>query len=126
MKNDLASKFFNNKITARDRAIFEAGIKIGAAYHQFIGTPLPKDFEGIRVIEKAIEESLKAQPWVKEAKVTIIANKNKCGEYSYGEVNRRNLYINVLVEYHDIEVEVELKYNKELAYPLAIIKNIKD
>ena len=33
-------------ITERDRAIFEAGIKLGALYHQWVGTPISKKSAG--------------------------------------------------------------------------------
>ena len=31
------------EVNDRDRAVFEAGIKLGALYHQFVGTPISVD-----------------------------------------------------------------------------------
>ena len=30
-------------VSGREQALFEAGIKLGALYHQFVGMPLPPD-----------------------------------------------------------------------------------
>ena len=55
---DVNEKYFSN-ITARERAIFEGGISMGALFHQFVGTPVNKDTkEGL---ERTIEESFKLQ-----------------------------------------------------------------
>jgi hypothetical protein len=43
-------------ITERDRAIFEAGIKLGALYHQWVGTPISK--KSAETIESAIEKAV--------------------------------------------------------------------
>ena len=42
--------------TNREIAAFEAGIKLGALYHQFVGSPVsPKTADSL---ERAIEESI--------------------------------------------------------------------
>ena len=40
-------------ITKRDNALFEAGIKLGALYHQFVGAPVNHDTADS--LEQAIE-----------------------------------------------------------------------
>ena len=35
-REDLADKYFNCSL--RERVVFEAGIKLGTIYHQFVGT----------------------------------------------------------------------------------------
>ena len=50
---DVNEKYFSN-ITARERAIFEGGISMGALFHQFVGTPFNKSTVGS--LEKAMEE----------------------------------------------------------------------
>ncbi len=44
---DVNEKYFSN-ITARERAIFEGGISMGALFHQFVGTPVNKDTKGLK------------------------------------------------------------------------------
>ncbi|HEU12762.1 MAG TPA: dihydroneopterin aldolase, partial [Euryarchaeota archaeon] len=59
---DPAKKYFN--CNDRERAVFEAGIKLGTIYHQFVGTPISKD--NVEPLERSIEESIKVQPFVKD------------------------------------------------------------
>ncbi|MEK6986497.1 MAG: dihydroneopterin aldolase family protein, partial [Candidatus Thermoplasmatota archaeon] len=53
----------------RDRAAFEAGIKLGSIYHQFIGAPLTR--ETARDLERAIEAGTRVQPLVEDVRVRI-------------------------------------------------------
>jgi hypothetical protein len=56
-------------ITDRDRAIFEAGIKLGALYHQWVGTPVSK--KSAASIESGIEQAVILQPFVEEITVRL-------------------------------------------------------
>ena len=57
------------KITDRDNALFEAGIKLGALYHQFTGSPV--NLNTVSSLEMAIQESISVQPYVEEISVKI-------------------------------------------------------
>ena len=59
--------YFN--CTERERAVFEAGIKLASLYHQYMGAPV--NLENIDSFEAAMEEGMKAQPYVKEASVEV-------------------------------------------------------
>ncbi|MEM0330334.1 MAG: dihydroneopterin aldolase family protein, partial [Archaeoglobaceae archaeon] len=56
-------------------ASFEAGIKLGALFHQFIGAPVSE--KNAEILERAMESCLKLQPYVIEAKVSIDRKKLK-------------------------------------------------
>lgn len=56
-------------ITEQDRAIFEAGIKLGAMYHQWVGTPISRESAGS--IESAIEKAVILQPYVEQITVRL-------------------------------------------------------
>jgi hypothetical protein len=56
-------------ITERDRAIFEAGIKLGALYHQWVGTPISK--KSAESVESAIEKAVILQPCVEQITVRL-------------------------------------------------------
>ncbi|MEM2109504.1 MAG: dihydroneopterin aldolase family protein [Candidatus Odinarchaeota archaeon] len=121
---DEAKRFFPQDLTDRDRAVFEAGVKIGAVYHQFIGAPIPREKKSLKILEAAIEESVKTQPWVKNVKVSLKPRIRR-GAYSYDEISKNNITVWLNIKYNTVEVEAVLKYNEELKYPLAYIKNIK-
>ena len=55
------------EINNRDRAVFEAGIKLGALYHQFVGTPINTDM--LDGLARMIEESIGVQPFVRSISV---------------------------------------------------------
>ncbi len=121
---DEAKKFFPSYMTNRDRALFEAGIKIGAVYHQFIGTPIPRGRKNIKLLEAAIEESMKAQPWVKNVKINIKST-SKESRYGYDDISKNNFNVSLIIKYNNVEVEAGLEYNQELQYPLFYIKKIR-
>ena len=56
-------------ISEKDRAIFEAGIKLGALYHQWVGTPISRESAGS--IESAIEKAVILQPFVEQITVRL-------------------------------------------------------
>jgi hypothetical protein len=68
----------------RDQAIFEAGIKLGALYHQWVGTPIsPQTAE---VVEEAIEQAVGLQPFVDEITVRLDRRRMRPNEFGYSEL----------------------------------------
>ena len=122
-KKDIAKKYF--KCTAGERAAFEAGIKLGTIYHQFVGTPL--SLENVGYLEKAIEESVKVQPFVKSVRVKIDRSRitKKQGFYKYLTLHGDMLNIDLEVQYEDKIAVCKLEYVKEMDYPLMYIKEIR-
>ena len=55
--------------TDRERAAFEAGIKLGGIFHQFTGTPVSP--ASARSLEQGITEAVRSQPFVREVSVMI-------------------------------------------------------
>jgi hypothetical protein len=53
----------------QEQAIFEAGIKLGALYHQFVGTPVSPATASS--LEAAIVQSIGLQPYVKEISIRL-------------------------------------------------------
>ncbi|HNB04242.1 MAG TPA: dihydroneopterin aldolase family protein, partial [Methanoregulaceae archaeon] len=53
----------------RDQAIFEAAIKLGALYHQWVGTPVSPSTAS--TLESAIQESVSLQPYVADIHVSL-------------------------------------------------------
>jgi hypothetical protein len=72
-------------ISDREKAIFEAGIKLGALYHQWVGVPI---FPGSAAsIEQAIEKSVILQPHVEEVTVTLDRSLMVPNEFGYSELS---------------------------------------
>ena len=112
------------KITDRDNALFEAGIKLGALYHQFIGTPVSPETAG--ELETAIKESVSLQPWVRSVDVKIVHEKvrERANEFKYCELRGEMLDVTVVVHYKAVEAQVRVKYEENLDYPLMRIEKV--
>ena len=66
--------------TDREQAVFEAGIKLGALYHQWVGTPISRN--SASSVETAIEKAVILQPFVEE--ITVHLNRNLMTENVFG------------------------------------------
>jgi len=112
------------EITDRDIALFEAGIKLGALYHQFIGTPVSTDT--VAELERAIERSVSLQPWVSFVAVKIDRERiRRCeNEFKYCELRGEMLDVTVVVRYKAVEVHARVKYEKEIDYPLMRVEKV--
>jgi hypothetical protein len=66
--------------TDREQAVFEAGIKLGALYHQWVGTPISRN--SASSVEAAIEKAVILQPFVEE--ITVHLNRSLMTENLFG------------------------------------------
>ncbi|MHB8163706.1 MAG: dihydroneopterin aldolase family protein [Methanoregula sp.] len=64
----------------REQAVFEAGIKLGALYHQWVGTPISRN--SAASVERAIEHAVILQPFVEE--ITVRLNRDLMTENAFG------------------------------------------
>lgn len=69
----------------RERAVFEAGIKMGALYHQWVGTPVSR--HSAASVEAAIEKAVILQPFVEEITVTLDRNLMTENRFGYSELS---------------------------------------
>ncbi len=67
-------------VNKRDQAVFEAGIKLGALYHQWVGTPISR--KSAASVESAIEQAVILQPFVEE--ITVRLDRNLMTENIFG------------------------------------------
>lgn len=109
-------------ITERDIALFEAGIKLGALYHQFVGSPINPGT--VDSLELAISQSISVQPYVGDLTVSIdrdMVGVKAGGKFGYCELEGRMLSVEATIIFKDVTVRVALKFDKELDYPLMRI-----
>ncbi len=115
------------KITDRDNALFEAGIKLGALYHQFTGSPI--NLDSVSSIEQAIQKCISVQPYVNEISVNIDREmlKSKLGnKFGYFELQGPMLRVKITVKYGSVKAKVGMEYDTELNYPLMKIEEIEE
>lgn len=108
----------------RDRAVFEAGVKLGAIYHQYVGVPLTRATAGD--LEKAIESATRVQPLVDDIRVRIDRKRLRArGPYRYASLSAEMLHAEVSIRVGSARVTAVLRYVPELDYPLMYLKDIR-
>ncbi len=111
-------------VTPRDNAVFEAGIKLGALYHQFVGAPV--SLKTVESLEKAIAQSISVQPFVKSIKVHIDRKmvKECLSSFGYTELKGPMMKVDAVIKYENYEVSVGMAFKDQ--YPLMHIKEVKE
>ena len=114
------------KCSIRERAMFEAGIKMGTIYHQFVGVPV--DLSSVDILERSIEQGVRVQPYVEDVQVTIDRShfRPKSDEYGYMSLTGNMLDVKLTIRIENTRVTAEMRYSKELNYPLMYISNTEE
>ena len=121
---DPAAKYF--VCSESERACFEAGIKLGAIYHQYVGTPVSAD--SVDALEKAIEAGVRIQPFVTDVKIRIDRSrmKPKRSTYRYTSLKGEMLEVWLQVRYGNRVATCEMKYVKDLRYTLMRVAQVSE
>lgn len=107
--------------TDRETACFETGVKFGALYHQFAGTPVsPNSAERL---ETAIEESIQNQPHCEAVTVDILTDELETTR-GYTELTGEYMDVAMRIEYRDSIVRAEMTMEDD--YPLMRVVDIVD
>jgi dihydroneopterin aldolase len=78
----------------REQAVFEAGIKLGALYHQWVGTPISR--ESAESIEAAIEKAVILQPFVEEISVRLDRSLMTENRFGYSELSGLMFHVEIV------------------------------
>ncbi len=119
---DPGRKYFN--CTEAERAVFEAGIKLGSIYHQYVGAPVTE--ANVATLEKAIEDGARVQPFVEDVRVRIdrkYVRKTKSA-YKYVSLKGEMLDVELTVRYGGARARCALKYVEDLDYPLMHVLSV--
>jgi hypothetical protein len=115
---DPSAEYFD--CTNAERAAFEAGIKLGSIYHQYVGAPVSP--ENADQLARTIEAGTRLQPFVEDIQVRIDpAGTGRAGAFPYRSLRGKMLDVEVRVGYKDSVVVAAMRYEKELHYPLMRI-----
>lgn len=118
----MANQRFN--CTERERAVFEAGIKMATIYHQFVGTPV--NLDTVQGLEESIANAIEVQPYVDSATVKIDRSVfTKDGDtYSYVSLTGDMIDAVVTIGLRKTKVTAEMRFDEELGYPLMFVSSI--
>ncbi len=121
MTEDPTREYFAG--TDRDRAAFEAGIKLGSIVHQYVGTPLTS--ASVAALERAMEAATRVQPLVEHVRVRVDRRRMRIGgPYRYGVLTEDVLDVEVAVRVGKARAVGVLRYVPELDYPLMYLKDV--
>ncbi|TFG08145.1 MAG: hypothetical protein EU539_03140 [Promethearchaeota archaeon] len=126
MENNDMHVYFSPDLSERERACFEAGIKLGALYHILCGIPISTDENVIKSIEKGIEAAISCQPYVKKVEVNLKRNEisgNKQTQFDYDEITGKIIRAKIIVEYEKTKITARVDWINE--FPLMYIEKIQ-
>ncbi|HEX3002120.1 MAG TPA: dihydroneopterin aldolase family protein [Methanoregula sp.] len=101
----------------REKAVFEAGIKMGALYHQWVGTPISR--ASAAGVETAIEQSVILQPFVEE--ITVRLDRTMMTENSFGYSELSGMMFDVEIITRVGFTYCRARLSPEKGYPLMKI-----
>jgi len=105
-------------ITDRERAAFEAGIKLGALYHQWVGVPVSR--ESASSLEKAIENAHIQQPYMTDIAVRLDRELMIPNSFGYSELSGLMLDVELTVRVN--EASCHACISREGEYPMMRIE----
>lgn len=103
----------------REQALFEAGIKLGGVFHQFIGVPVSTRTS--KSLSHAMEEAVGLQPFVSLVRVKIDPNRSGepgSGRFGYKYLTAEMLDAEVTITVGSARVRARLAFRADLNYPL--------
>jgi hypothetical protein len=101
----------------REQAVFEAGIKLGALYHQWVGTPISRI--SAASVEKAIEQAVILQPFVEEITVRLDRSLMSENRFGYSELSGMMFDVEIITRVGFTYCRARL--SPEKGYPLMKI-----
>ena len=107
-------------LTEREALLFEAGIKLGGVFHQYLGIPVsPRTAPGLA---RTIEAAVGLQPYVRSVHVEIDPLKDPGrlgpGRFAYRYLTAEMLRVRARLAHGGTRVDVELAFRPDLSYPL--------
>jgi len=108
--------------TDSEVACFEAGIKFGALYHQFVGTPVsPASSDSL---ERAIAEAIENQPHCTDLRVDVDDDRiRERVQKGYTELTGTLMDVELGVERDGVEVRAAMREDED-GYPLMSIEDV--
>jgi hypothetical protein len=111
------------RLTAREALLFEAGIKLGGVFHQYLGIPVSK--RTAAGLARSIEAAVALQPYVERVKVNVDPDRGGAmgeGRFAYRYLTPEMLRVRVLLKHRKTAILASLEYRPELRYTLMRVE----
>jgi dihydroneopterin aldolase len=112
-------------LSTREALLFEAGIKLGGLFHQYLGTPI--DRSTATGLARAMEEAVRLQPYVKRVSVRIRPERGGAvgrGAFGYRYLTAEMLSVRIVLGHGPTQVVARLEHRPELRYPLMSVERV--
>jgi hypothetical protein len=107
------------ELTPREALFFEAGIKLGGIFHQYLGTPVSA--ETAKGLGDTIAAAVSLQPFVERVRVKIDVQRGGPvgrGRFAYRYLTPEMLDVRVTLAAGRARVVAAMSYRADLRYPL--------
>jgi len=115
------------RLSERESLLFEAGIKLGGVFHQYLGIPVSAGTAAS--LARAIESAVGLQPFVRSVSVRIRPDRGGPagrGRFAYHYLIPEMLDVTVeLVDDAGTTVVANLRHHPELRYPLMKVVRVE-
>lgn len=115
------------RLSRRETLLFEAGIKLGGVFHQYLGIPVSD--RTAASLARAIEAAVGLQPFVRRVTVHIYPERGGPlgkGRFAYRYLTPPMLDVSVQLVDGPTEVEARLEHRPDLRYPLMKVVRMND
>ena len=113
------------RLSRREALLFEAGVKLGGVFHQYLGTPVSP--RTAAALARAIENAVGLQPYVSAVRVRIEPRRGGpmgSGRFAYRYLTAEMLDVTVELEDGPVAVEARLQHRRDLRYPLMSVVRV--
>ncbi len=115
------------RLSRRETLLFEAGIKLGGVFHQYLGIPVSE--RTATSLARAIEAAVGLQPFVRRVSVGIHPKRGGPlgrGRFAYRYLIPEMLDVSVQLVDGPTAVEARLQHRPDLRYPLMKVVRMND
>ena len=114
------------RLSRREALLFEAGVKLGGVFHQYLGIPVsPRTAAGIA---RTIERAVALQPYVVDVRAKVDPRRGGPlgrGRFAYRYLTAEMLDVTVRLRDGPEEVEARLAHRPDLRYPLMSVVRVR-
>ena len=114
------------RLSRRESLLFEAGIKLGGVFHQYLGIPVSRRTSGS--LARAIEAAVGLQPFVRRVSVRIYPERGGPlgrGKFAYRYLVPEMLDVTVELVDGSSAVVANLRHRPDLKYPLMKVVRVR-
>ncbi len=119
MSDRRPARWHSAALSRREALLFEAGVKLGGVFHQYLGVPV--DRRTARGLARTIERAVRLQPFVSSVSVRIDparGGRPGRGPFAYRYLTAEMLRVDVELRDGPETVRARLAHRVDLRYPL--------